>query len=392
MTTPNDLADHLEHFLERIRSETLTMSEGYQSGRELIAAAKGASAQQLDDVVAQLAALISSIGLARAGLVALLCGALVEEGASITPMAQPTLARYGEALQGAIPFIEACDTEVASGALASDGDLSQLGREEFVMRIAPRVSQSMSGGMSALMALKTLNTAALAVLSRSKALRRQTQADTAFKRAVARLQELGFEQTCLPEMLSLLDDEEIVVLHPQLARGYDIRIAGIGNNFQLHTLLEGALIGDVAQGWLPGERPSREVLALSTDAPITDPNNLPTVVGAMNLWNWTGLRADASLAEGLHGSHDHWIWNEGLPADIVPYRGTRVILLGQPPYRRSWFAGRYFPAMVGELEVLRQMPEDEARAWLNTLARAPKPMAPGHSVTAADVERLNASH
>lgn len=391
MTSSNDLTAHMERFLERIRSETLTMSEVYQSGRELIAAAKRANTQQLNDVVAQLAALIPSIGLARAGLIALISGALVEEGANMAPMAQPTLARYAEALQGAIPFIEACDTEAASGALAGDGDLGKLGREEFIMRIAPRVRQSMPRGMSAFAALKTLNTAALAVLSRSKALRRQTRADGAMARTSARLAELGFEQPCLYKMLSILDDEEFVVLHPQLARGYVIRIAGIGDNFQLHTLLEGALIGDVAQGWLPGERPSPRSLALSAGAPITDPNNLPTTVGALNLWNWTGLRADGSLEEGLHGGTEHWIWNEGIPEDIVPYRGTRVILLGQPPYRRSWFAGRFFTAMVGELEVLRRMPADEAQAWLADLARAPKPTLASRNVTAADMKRPNAS-
>jgi hypothetical protein len=241
-------------------------------------------------------------------------------------------------------------------------------------------------------ALQMLWAASLAVLQRSKPLRRQFRQSMAVIVDVQRLEALGIDLDCSREMLSLLDDEEIVVLRPALQRGFIIRIAGIGINFQLHTLLEDALIGDVDAGWLPGERPAPEVVAVSRDAPITDPDNLPHAYGAFNLWNWTGLRADGTVpdpkTEGQATGSGHWIWNEGIPADIVPFRGTRVILIGPAPYPRGWDAGRFFPSMAGELEVLRVLSQDDACDWLKRIARAPKPEASGRHISAEDVEGI----
>ncbi|HEX8727875.1 MAG TPA: hypothetical protein VF739_04590 [Ktedonobacterales bacterium] len=389
MATPTDLDERAERFLAILSAQAFALNEAYEAGRELIAAAKGASAARLDALVTQFAPLISQTEIVRAGILALASGALAEAGANIEPSARPILARYAEALQEAIPFIEACNVEIANGALGSREDVSKMSHEERVARVTQLAGGPMPKGLHAVIALKPLNSATMAVLSRSKALRIETRADPSFAQADARLNLLGFEQLCLREMLAVLDDEEIVVLHPGLARGYFIRVAGIGKNFQLYTLVEGALIGDEAEGWLPGRRPSPETLALAKDAPM-NLANLPSAAGYFNLWNWTGLRSDATLEEGLQSDSAHWIWIEGLPADIVAYHGTRVILLGQAPYARGWNAGRYFPAMAGELEVVRQMPEAETRRWLDELARAPKPTLAGRNVTAADVARLGA--
>ena len=122
----------------------------------------------------------------------------------------------------------------------------------------------------------------------------------------------------LDKMLGVLDDEELVALHSEQQRGYVIRIAGISDNFQLHTLLADALIGDPAQGWLTGERPDPRAVALSRNAPY-DGREHVTVHGPFNLLNWFGLKADGKLPEGTE-NHDSWIWNEGVPADIVPSR------------------------------------------------------------------------
>ncbi len=384
----NILRKRVDNLIALMRADTVDGEAAHKSAQGITEAATGASIQQLDDAVARLAALLPGIAIQRAGLLALVCGALVELGAHMEPLAGPALTRFSEAVQHALPFVEACSAEAAACNSPGENESDDLDTEEAIERFGPQVAERMPDASQAFASLDLLSTAALAVLSRSKALRKQAQADIPLVQAIARFAEVGMELPCDHEMLSLLDDEQVIVLHPALARGYVIRIAGIGNNFQLHTLLADALIGDPGQGWLPGQRPSPQVAALAKDAPISDLDDLPTAHGTFNLWNWTALRADGTLPEGQTDGSEHWIWNEGIPADIVPFQGTRVILLGPPPYPRSWGSGRLFPDMVGELEVHRHLSPEEVRSWLDRIASAPKPTPTGHKITADDVKAI----
>jgi hypothetical protein len=107
------------------------------------------------------------------------------------------------------------------------------------------------------------------------------------------------------------------------------------------------------------------------DLPSEERGNFPPAVGAFNLWNWQGLLPDGSLPTGLNGK-EHWIWNEGVPADVAPFEGQRVVLLGPSPYARTWNAGRFFPAMKGELEVLEILAPAQVQDWLSRIAAAPR--------------------
>jgi hypothetical protein len=67
------------------------------------------------------------------------------------------------------------------------------------------------------------------------------------------------------------------------------------------------------------------------------------------------------------------VWNEGAPADVLPFEGVRVLLLGPPSVTRNWNAVRRFPHMTGELVPERTLTPDEVRDWLARLAAAPRP-------------------
>ena len=118
-------------------------------------------------------------------------------------------------------------------------------------------------------------------------------------------------------MLRVLD-EEILVLHPETGRGWKVRVRGVSDNFQLHTLLADALIGDPEKGFLPGRRPDPRIVAAARDRPVDPAATLAE--GAFNLMNWQALRPDRTLPAGQDGSA-HWIWNEGVPADIEGFEG-----------------------------------------------------------------------
>jgi hypothetical protein len=62
-------------------------------------------------------------------------------------------------------------------------------------------------------------------------------------------------------LLLVLDDVALTVVDRTTGRGYRVTIGGIGDNFQLHTLLAARLIGSESEGWLPGTPPTPAMVA-----------------------------------------------------------------------------------------------------------------------------------
>ncbi|WP_232248614.1 hypothetical protein [Streptacidiphilus rugosus] len=184
---------------------------------------------------------------------------------------------------------------------------------------------------------------ALAVLCRSASVRRQ-HAETLIPvcRDLAALERHDLK--CLAYALAVLDDEPLVVLHRPTGTGFTIRIGGIGDNFQLHTLLAHVLIGG---GHLPGTAPSAESVRLATDPSPARGRSGVVATGAFELFAADGQR----------------IWNEGLPDDIPVVQGRRLLVLDEPAYRRSWNADRFFPMLPGTAELSSVLSAEEANAW-----------------------------
>ncbi|MEU6300890.1 hypothetical protein [Streptomyces erythrochromogenes] len=185
---------------------------------------------------------------------------------------------------------------------------------------------------------------ALAVLCRSAEVRRRdTAALLSACRDLAALERHDLK--CLAYALAVLDDEPLVVLHRPTGTGYEIRIGGIGDNFQLHTLLAHVLVGG---GHVPGTRPSAESVRLATDPEPARGRTQAVATGAFEL-----LAADGER-----------IWNEGLPDDIPVVEGRRLLVLDEPAYPRSWNADRFFPHLPGTAELTRVLTADETQTWL----------------------------
>jgi hypothetical protein len=170
--------------------------------------------------------------------------------------------------------------------------------------------------------------------------------------AAAAMAEHADDVPWLLGLLQVVDDERLIVLHRETGRGYQVTIGGIGDNFQLHTLLAATLIGDPAAGLIPGERPDQSWIAAATDAPDMAPR-VP-IRGQFNLVTGTG----------------EWIWNEGRPAGIPPVSGTRVVVLDPPPYKRTWNLGRAYPLMAPEIRLERILTAEESAVWLSRIAPA----------------------
>ena len=345
--------DHFENAVAELAAAAPadSVDDAYACAQRLLAELDGADPAARQRALGRLADVLPTAPLGCAGVVALACGALVEHGGDPERPLDALLGRLPEVLASAAAFADACR--------------ARANADDAVERYGDEVAKTMPAESVAWGALDLFASAAIAVLARSPdARRRARRAPELLKRARA-VADLHERAKFLLELLRVLDDEVLLVLHPETGRGWKVRVAGISDNFQLHTLLADALIGDPDKGLLPGRRPDPRVAAAARDGPVDPAAALAE--GAFNLMNWQALRPDRTLPTGQEGSA-HWIWNEGVPDDIEKFEGVRVVLLGPPPCHRTWDAGRRFEDMPAALRVAETLTPAAADGFLRRIA------------------------
>lgn len=275
-------------------------------------------------------------------LLASAAGFCVESGADAAACAEPVLGGVHRDLLDALEFarrwtaVGGAEDELPEpdGKIIDDALLARLGDDAHE---ATRLALAWCS-------VEEWQPPALAVLCRSADVR-HLHASTLLPtcRELAALERHDLK--CLTYALAVLDDEPLMVLHRPTGSGFEVRISGIGDNFQLHTLLAHVLVGG---GHVPGTAPSAESVRLATDPEPAGGRTEAVATGAFELLAPDGKR----------------IWNEGLPADIPVVEGYRLLVLDEPLYRRSWNADRFFPHLPGTAKLTRVLSDDEARTWL----------------------------
>jgi hypothetical protein len=287
---------------------------------------QGADEAGLVAAAPRLAALLPEVPTGPRATVAVVVGACVERGADALVCAAAVLAGVGETLASAEEFIDRW-AATGGGELPDPGQ-GALGEAVFA-RVGPEAAH-------AWWTLPQWEMAAVAVLNRRAArdaLTGRGQLVSSARRVAAAV-DGGLKY--LVYALLVLDDEPLVVLHRSSGTGYRLRMTGLGDNFQLHTLLAAELIGG---GHVSGRAPTAEAVAVCRDAP-----GQVHTIGSFNF-----AAPDGS-----------WIRNEGTPAEIPAVDGVRLLVLDAPPYESSWPAGRFFPGMPGGLVLEHVMAPAEA--------------------------------
>jgi hypothetical protein len=316
---------------------------------------------------AGLAEIASQADPAWAAELAGICGGFIERGADPERGVDVLIAGLPRLLDPVVAFVEACRQR------------GKQGEESPVRTHMKAVAQAMPEAKRALDAISAYCLGTIAHLARSPAarLRHGRNAELLSKLNVVRWDtgNTGF----LWKMLQVLE-EELVILGPALKLGWKVKISGIGDNFQLHALIGGHLVGRPEDGKYPGvvsihsqqpepgpgvPLPPRAV-ATQTNAPCTGQE--PGFSSRIQLWNWTALQKDGTLPANPISAHEHFIWNEGVPADILPFAGVRIVLLGDSTIHRGWNGGRIFPFMQASFEVVETISADMASDWLGRIA------------------------
>ncbi|MBT2492752.1 hypothetical protein J7E96_30435 [Streptomyces sp. ISL-96] len=282
----------------------------------------------------RLSALLGEVPPGPRAAVAVMTGACVERGADPLACAPAVFASALDAFEQAAVF---CDRWAAAGRGELPGHEGEGLEEADFERIGFEP-------VMAWQALPQFEMACVAMLN-SPRVRRELPGREELPAAVARVAELSGEPfKCLAYALAVLDDEPVVALNRATGAGFALRVSGIGDNFQLHTLLADALIG---RGLVEGEAPSAEAVACCRDR--------AGMVPTTGSFDFVGV--DGEL-----------IWNEGRPADIPVVDGVRLVVLDPPTYRRNWPAGRFFPGMTGELVYDHALAPEESAALLARVA------------------------
>lgn len=313
-----------------------------------------------------LAELIRHCDVAHVGDLAQTCGGLVEAGGDPSLAVDALIGRLRQVLAPAAAFVRHClDRARQKGRSLDEDDPATL-----VETFAPQLTRRHSEGAAAFSIAGPLCLGTIAHLARSIEARRRIHFDPELVSLTHQLGPVLAPAGFLHKMLQVLDDAEIVVLAPEERRGWRVRIGGIADNFQLHTLVAGALIGGGEIGGAGHPLPARAV-GVARDLPCAPRE--PTVCSRLQLWTWPALQPDGRLPANPLAHRDWFVWNEGVPADLLACHGTRVVLLGPAPFERSWNGGRIFHGMEARFDVLAPLTAGEVDAWLQRLTTTPHP-------------------
>lgn len=365
----SELLTALDHLLARATTNG-SVQELQHTAMQVYQQMMPATDQERIEALNRLSERIAGMHLIPAAHLARICGALVETGGD-PDIAGPVLFSLAErTLEGTVRFRELCQEKArADGLLDTNGDGEDgPSEQELAEKYFDSIHLEAPQAAYALLGEHDTSLSIISHLARSKKLRSEARDRPALLELSEKLDQLeSGGRSFLTKMLLMLDDEPLLVLDTDQFRGYVVTFSEVPDNFMMHTLLMAHLLGDPEDGWIEGSGFDLETIRGVLDSVCDE--SAPTLTGAFNLWNYTGLNPDGTLPEPDEAS-DHWIWNEGVPTDIATFEGQRVIVLGQPPYSRSWPGGSIFRGLSPKLVVEAKLTEEVVQEWLLKLAKA----------------------
>jgi hypothetical protein len=279
-----------------------------------------------------------------AAFVAMVCGALVEQGAPGEAVWEPLRRRLSDVAHRARVFHDACACEIPAESSEDDPFV------EAAQRLGPQLPRE----SAAWKMLDQLFPPAVAVLSSSATARKS---GGELVRALTPIREQSRGAFWITKLLTVLDDEPFLAIEPAHGRGIVGRMTGISENFQLNVLLMDVFPGQ------SNRRVSKKAAAIARGEGPQQSDEI--LEGCWNLSAWTIVRADGSVPDPKDTSASkHWIWNEGIPADIPVFEGYRVILLLPATYERSWKSQRDFSRLAADLTIERELTGAEVKQWI----------------------------
>lgn len=297
----------------------------------------------------------------------LVIGALVEAGASPEDAWPAVSYNLKQTLDGASRFAQACLDKSDEFAV-----------DDAVKRMGPTLQKKMKKEFAAWDVLRSRCLSAVACLARSSELRHLARASKENLIAAAYPLEDAVEAvTFFSQIIKLIDDVPLLVLHPDSRRGFRLVMNDVTTNLELFVLLLDTLIGDPAKGMLPGTRPNAKAVRMIKD-PDYAPKNPPEIKVFWNMVGWTGVLEDGTLPDPQSDAHAYWVWVEGVPIEIPIFEGERVILMQPPVMKRGYDVEPAFSALTPRMKLKSKVSGAEVDRLLAKMAKAAKKWRADH--------------
>lgn len=318
---------------------------------EMLEVARRSGSEGLDHAVATLSSALP-LPAPQESRVAIVVGALVELGADPVKAAPPLVELLSRTYQRAYQFADACEDAAA-----------EAGVDDITQTMRAQIAERLPDPAAADAALNNVSLGALSVLTRSAEARELAREQSRLELRARALAPLHKGAHLVWVLLSVIEDEEVLVLHPESSQGWRVHMRGVSDNRQLHLLLENALP-------LPGEKPSAEAVQAATSG--ENPQNPLYGRSAWTLYQWRALRSGQPLpsdAAALAAPH-LVVPHTGVPAEIEAFEGTRVIVLGPLVKPLSWNATRTFHELHASLEISETLSRASAVDWIERISSA----------------------
>ncbi len=357
--------DKIKDIVENIKAISKTDRAPIQSFvgpiQQLLTSIDSLDKDTSDFVLKELKDSIADLKPMKSAFLSIACGALVENGANPMIWAHELLKKVNNLLLLAMDFNNAC---FHAGVPNSDDPQSLIAT---VKAKKPLEAEAWD-------AIDRIYPAVVSTLSKSKEARRIVKSYNELIDLTYNLARNNEGGQWLAKIVSVLDDEEILVFYPSLELGYKVRISGISDNYQLHILLADALIGNEKEGWIPGKKPDPQIISHLKDVHYTGDAHFS---GVFEMRNYKALKPDGKLVQYFEEYKNtrfdfFFIWGEGPPISIPKFENYRIVLLSPPAegkvnIQRSFNARREFQFLNAELEVLEMISKEQVRSWLNRM-------------------------
>jgi len=406
-----DLAATLDHLTDRFAAGD------DDAGQELLGQLFRTANSSDDAAAAVMAGVVSRLPhaapLAGAWL-ALLGGALVEDGAPVDEFARALREPLKAALFLAAPFMARIDSVAGAAAVLQNAVAADLGAgsdgaddadgagaddagaddgadavgdelDDLTGRLPREVLLGLAeedpDGHAALVSLDTWYRPVVAGWTRHEAALREAQADVVLMERLAALDGAVLGTTWLNTLCHALSDAPLVLLFPELREAWTLRASGVVDVSQLSLLLADALREPLGRMGF-SEPVDAALLAVARgDLPS---RNVSAAMGVyscgFHLYPWQASDVDGAPRAGVFswrapgGTGTHSLPLDFRPGEIAPLGGVRVLLVsgksGPLPFARMLSAGRAFEALPARIDRVKRLPDDEAAAWRALVARA----------------------
>ena len=351
--------------METLEAERVEQVDAQRAIDRFLRVCSGLSQEDRQSQFDGLLSLVDELPTGPACFLAVVCGALLEQGAWPGRMGEVIHRRLQEVLPQASYLARECQkreqaaippqTEFASAVEEDDyyEKVEEVGTQAF-----EDISASHPLAREAWNQLGALWPAGVAIYSRDVDARVKARTFLPVLEPLANRHEGAH---WLQKLLPVLEQELLVVIDPSKQAGITAKMSGVSDNFQLHTLLMDAF----PRGWIEGRRvsPAAVEVAIGVGPQQTE----ETLTGCWNLYQASALSPTGQLPSIKEDSSTHWIWGEGIPTDISVVAGYRVVLLGPPSYARTWPSARLFRSLRASLDEVKVLDKAGVREWLRRL-------------------------